>query len=72
MLETKKKKKKNNGWLVFFEAIRCFIFPHVTHLLKNGRKLEIFKLEVSLSLVFYVLREERHKKIVKIKIYHCF
>ena len=39
---------------------------------KNGRKLEIIKLEVSLSLVFYVLRGERHKKIVKIKIYPFF
>ena len=45
----KEKKKKYYGWRVFFKAIRCFIFSHVTRLLKNRRKLDIFKLEVSLT-----------------------
>ena len=51
------RKEKNEKVMDFFFFSNCwiFIFPHVTHLLKNERKLEIFKLEVSLSHFLFIL-----------------
>lgn len=51
----KERKKKKNDWRVFLKAFRCFIFPRVTHLLKNGRELEIFKPDVRIcSAIFRI------------------
>ena len=51
--ERQEKNEKVMGF--FFSNCWIFIFPHVTHLLKNERKLEIFKLEVSLSHFLFIL-----------------
>ena len=54
--ERKEKNEKVMDFFFFFSNCWIFIFPHVTHLLKNGRNLEIFKLEVSLSHFLFILR----------------
>ena len=43
------RQEKNEKVMVSISNRWIFIFPRVTHLLKNGRKLEIFKREGSLS-----------------------
>ena len=53
--EEREKWESDGFFFFFFSNCWIFIFPHVTHLLKNERKLEIFKLEVSLSHFLFIL-----------------